>query len=99
MSLVGSALRAGVKAADAAAAWGGMAVDDFVHLGRTLDGNDIDAWDPDYIRRVPRQRPQGVRQGCARPGLPGRRLRDVPTQLALRPDRVRRPEGVCQARA
>jgi len=29
-----------------------MALDDFVHLGRTLDGNDIDAWDPDYIRRV-----------------------------------------------
>src|SRR3954447_8437078 len=52
MSLLGSAFRAGVKAADAAAAWGEMAVSDFVHLGRTLDGNDIDAWDPDYIRRV-----------------------------------------------
>jgi 1-acyl-sn-glycerol-3-phosphate acyltransferase len=52
MSLLGSALRAGAKAVDAAAAWGGMAVDDFVHLGRTLDGNDVDAWDPDYIRRV-----------------------------------------------
>jgi 1-acyl-sn-glycerol-3-phosphate acyltransferase len=29
-----------------------MALGDFVHLGRTLDGNDIDAWDADYIRRV-----------------------------------------------
>src|SRR3954469_23250622 len=52
MSLLGSAFRAGVKAADAAAAWGEMAVSDFVHLGRTLDGNDIDQWDPEYIRRV-----------------------------------------------
>src|SRR3954465_3306359 len=52
MSLLGSAVRAGVKAVDAAAAWGEMAVSDFVHLGRTLDGNDIDQWDPDYIRRV-----------------------------------------------
>src|SRR3954463_1512143 len=52
MSLLGSAVRAGVKAADAAAAWGEMAVSDFVHLGRTLDGNDIDKWDPEYIRRV-----------------------------------------------
>src|SRR3954462_13842475 len=52
MSVVGSVFRAGTKAVDAAAAWTGMAVDDFVHLGRTLDGNDIDAWDPDYVRRV-----------------------------------------------
>ena len=52
MSLVGSTLRAGAKALDAAAAWGGMAVDDFSHMGRTFDGNDIDAWDPDYVRRV-----------------------------------------------
>jgi 1-acyl-sn-glycerol-3-phosphate acyltransferase len=52
MSIVGSVLRAGSKTVDAAAAWAGMTVDDFVHLGRTLDGNDIDAWDPDYIRRV-----------------------------------------------
>jgi 1-acyl-sn-glycerol-3-phosphate acyltransferase len=29
-----------------------MAVSDVMHLRRTLDGNDIDAWDPDYIRRV-----------------------------------------------
>ena len=47
-----SALRAGVKAVDAAAAWGGMAVDDFAHLGRTLRGSEIDTWDPDYVRRL-----------------------------------------------
>jgi 1-acyl-sn-glycerol-3-phosphate acyltransferase len=29
-----------------------MAVSDLVHLRRTLDGNDIDAWDPEYVRRV-----------------------------------------------
>ena len=29
-----------------------MAVDDWLHLRRTLDGNDIDAWDPEYIRRL-----------------------------------------------
>jgi 1-acyl-sn-glycerol-3-phosphate acyltransferase len=52
MSLLRSVLGAGVKAVDAAAAWGEMALDDVIHLGRTLDGNDIDAWDPDYIRRV-----------------------------------------------
>src|SRR4051812_19709896 len=52
MSLVKSVLGAGVKAIDAAAAWGQMAVEDVIHLGRTLDGNDLDAWDPDYIRRV-----------------------------------------------
>jgi 1-acyl-sn-glycerol-3-phosphate acyltransferase len=52
MSLIGSALRAGVKTVDAAAAWGEMVVSDFAHLGHTLDGNDIDAWDPDYVRRV-----------------------------------------------
>src|SRR3954454_16753988 len=47
-----SLLNAGLKTADGAAAWGRMAVDDFAHLGRTLDGDDLDAWDPDYIRRV-----------------------------------------------
>jgi 1-acyl-sn-glycerol-3-phosphate acyltransferase len=29
-----------------------MAMSDLVHLRRALDGNDIDAWDPDYIRRL-----------------------------------------------
>src|SRR3954447_17121629 len=52
MSLLKSALGAGFKAVDGAAAWGRMAVSDFVHLRRTLEGDDLDAWDPDYIRRV-----------------------------------------------
>lgn len=29
-----------------------MAASDVLHLGRALEGNDIDAWDPEYIRRV-----------------------------------------------
>lgn len=45
-------IRAEFAAADGAVASGQMAVDELVHLRRTLDGNDIDAWDPDYIRRV-----------------------------------------------
>src|SRR4051794_18179627 len=52
MSLLRTVLNAGVKAVDGAAAWSEMAVSDFVHLRRTLDGNDLDAWDPDYIRRI-----------------------------------------------
>lgn len=52
MSLVRSALRAAVTAADGAVATGQMAIGDLMHLRRTLDGNDIDAWDPEYIRRV-----------------------------------------------
>ena len=52
MSLARSALRAALTSADGAVASGQMAVGDLVHLRRTLDGNDIDAWDPDYIRRV-----------------------------------------------
>src|SRR3954467_2661353 len=52
MSLIGSVVRAGRKSVDAAAAWTEMAIDDVVHLRRTLDGNDLDAWDPVYIRRV-----------------------------------------------
>jgi 1-acyl-sn-glycerol-3-phosphate acyltransferase len=52
MSLIGTAINAGVKAVDGALAWGEMAADDFLHLRRTLDGNDIDRWDPDYVRRV-----------------------------------------------
>src|SRR3954447_4596836 len=50
--MVRAALKAGLTTADGVAAWGRMAVDDVVHLGRTLDGNDLDAWDPEYIRRV-----------------------------------------------
>src|SRR5437763_3269680 len=52
MSLLKSALGAGRTAIDGAAAWTEMAIGDLVHPRRTLDGNDIDAWDPDYIRRV-----------------------------------------------
>ena len=52
MSLIKSLVGAGSKAVDGAVAWGGMAVNDLVHLRSTLDGNDLDAWDPDYIRRV-----------------------------------------------
>src|SRR3984885_2657690 len=47
-----SALRVALTAGDAAVASGQMAVGDLVHLRRTFDGNDLDAWDPDYIRRV-----------------------------------------------
>jgi 1-acyl-sn-glycerol-3-phosphate acyltransferase len=52
MSLLRSALGAGLTAVDGAVAWGEMAVSDLAHLRRTLDGNDIDAWDPEYIRRL-----------------------------------------------
>lgn len=52
MSLVRSVIGAGRNVIDGAAAWSAMAVDDLVHIRRTLDGNDVDAWDPDYIRRV-----------------------------------------------
>jgi 1-acyl-sn-glycerol-3-phosphate acyltransferase len=52
MSLLRSAFNAGVHGVAGATAWGEMIVDDFVHLRRTLDGNDVDAWDPRYIRRV-----------------------------------------------
>ena len=52
MSLVRSVLNAGAKGVVGAAAWGEMVVDDFVNLRRTLGGNGVDAWDPNYIRRV-----------------------------------------------
>ena len=52
MSLVRSSLRVALTAADGVVASGQMAVGDLLHLQRTLDGNDIDAWDPEYIRRV-----------------------------------------------
>src|ERR1700689_2744241 len=39
-------------AANGAVAWRGVGVCDLGHPRRVLDGNDIDAWDPDYIRRV-----------------------------------------------
>jgi 1-acyl-sn-glycerol-3-phosphate acyltransferase len=43
---------AGAKAIDGAAAVGEMVVDDLTHLPRTLKGAGVEAWDPDYIRRV-----------------------------------------------
>jgi 1-acyl-sn-glycerol-3-phosphate acyltransferase len=52
MSLLESALGAALTAVDGTIAWGEMVVEDWTHLRRTLDGNDIDAWDPEYIRRV-----------------------------------------------
>ena len=59
MSLIQSGLTAGARALRAGAlgvvgagTWGEMVVDDFLHLRRALDGNDVDAWDPDYIRRI-----------------------------------------------
>src|SRR5947207_12375718 len=52
MSLIGSAVNAGAKAVGGALAWGEMVVDDLTHPGRAVDGNDLDAWDPRYIRRV-----------------------------------------------
>ena len=47
-----SALNAGLTAVDGTAAWARMTVDDLAHLGRTLEGSDLDAWDPEYIRRT-----------------------------------------------
>jgi 1-acyl-sn-glycerol-3-phosphate acyltransferase len=52
MSLLRSALGAALTAADGTIAWGEMVVEDWTHPRRTFDGNDIDAWDPEYIRRV-----------------------------------------------
>jgi 1-acyl-sn-glycerol-3-phosphate acyltransferase len=52
MSLLRSAVGASLTAVDGAIAWGEMAVSDLMHLRRTLDGDDIDAWDPEYIRRL-----------------------------------------------
>jgi 1-acyl-sn-glycerol-3-phosphate acyltransferase len=45
-------VRAVRTAIDGSVAWGEMAASDLLHLGRALDGNDIDAWDPNYIRRL-----------------------------------------------
>jgi 1-acyl-sn-glycerol-3-phosphate acyltransferase len=52
MSLLESTLGAVGRTVEGAVAWGEMAAGDLLHLRRTLDGNDIDAWDPEYIRRV-----------------------------------------------
>jgi 1-acyl-sn-glycerol-3-phosphate acyltransferase len=52
MSLLESTLGAAARAVDGTVAWAEMAASDLVHLRRTLDGNDIEKWDPEYIRRV-----------------------------------------------
>jgi 1-acyl-sn-glycerol-3-phosphate acyltransferase len=52
MSLLSSASGAARATIGGAAAWTEMAIGDLAHPRRVLDGNDIDAWDPDYIRRV-----------------------------------------------
>lgn len=52
MSLLRSAIGAARTTIDGAAAWAQIAAGDLAHPRRALDGNDLDAWDPDYIRRV-----------------------------------------------
>jgi 1-acyl-sn-glycerol-3-phosphate acyltransferase len=52
MGLLESTLGAVGRTVEGTVAWGEMAASDLLHLRRTLDGNDIDAWDPEYIRRV-----------------------------------------------
>lgn len=52
MQLLSSTLGIARTAVGGAAAWGQMALDDLAHPRRALDGNDIDAWDPGYIRRL-----------------------------------------------
>jgi 1-acyl-sn-glycerol-3-phosphate acyltransferase len=52
MSMLGGAFRAAHAVADGGRAWSEILIEDALHPHRTLDGNDIDAWDPDYIRRV-----------------------------------------------
>jgi 1-acyl-sn-glycerol-3-phosphate acyltransferase len=45
-------MEAGTTAVDATAAWTSMVVDDATHPRKVLDGDSLDGWDPDYIRRV-----------------------------------------------
>jgi 1-acyl-sn-glycerol-3-phosphate acyltransferase len=52
MSLIDSVLNGARAAVDGTLAWGAMAAEDLTHLRRAVDADDIDAWDPDYIRRV-----------------------------------------------
>jgi 1-acyl-sn-glycerol-3-phosphate acyltransferase len=52
IELLRSAFSVARSAVDGTAAWGEMVVDDLAHPRHVLDGNDLDAWDPDYIRRV-----------------------------------------------
>ena len=52
MSVLGGALRAAHAVADGGRAWSGILIEDALHPRRTFDGNDVDAWDPAFIRRV-----------------------------------------------
>ena len=52
MSFLGGAFRAARAVADGGRAWSEILIEDALHPRRTLNGNDIDAWDPDYIRRI-----------------------------------------------
>jgi 1-acyl-sn-glycerol-3-phosphate acyltransferase len=52
MPLLGTVYNAARTAADAAVAWGGVAVGDALHPRRALDANDVEAWDPSYFRRM-----------------------------------------------
>ena len=47
-----SLLKSVARAADGAVAVGQMMLDDLTHPADAFRGNDLDAWDPDYIRRV-----------------------------------------------
>jgi 1-acyl-sn-glycerol-3-phosphate acyltransferase len=52
MSLLGRLINTGTTAVEATSAWSKMVVEDITHPGRVLDGCDLDAWDPEYIRCV-----------------------------------------------
>ncbi len=52
MSLLSSALGGARSVIGGTAAWTEMAIGDLLHPRRALDGDDLDAWDPDYIRSV-----------------------------------------------
>lgn len=52
MALIDSVVKGARAALDGTLAWGELVLEDVRHPSRMLDGNDIDAWDPDYIRRL-----------------------------------------------
>jgi 1-acyl-sn-glycerol-3-phosphate acyltransferase len=52
MSLLGTVFNAARAAADGTIAWGEVAVGDLMHPQRLLDVDDVEAWDPNYIRRM-----------------------------------------------
>ena len=52
MLLLRSAVGAARTVVDGAVAWAEKAAGDFADPRRALDGSDVDAWDPDYVRRV-----------------------------------------------